>query len=69
MNTAEKIYEAVKNLPERQAGEILSLAEAMRAKRDEDYAQAERQALALLDDPPLSLNGRYWSRDSLHDRL
>jgi hypothetical protein len=66
---AEKVFETVKALPDQQAAEVLSFAQALQAKRDEDYEQAKRQALAMLDNPPLALSGRYWSRDSLYDRL
>jgi hypothetical protein len=41
---AEKIYETVKNLPEQQAAEILSLAEALKAKQE-----AEQHKAALLE--------------------
>ena len=66
---AEKIYEAVKTLPDQDAAEVLDFVEALRARREKSYEQAKQQALALLDDPPLALNGRYWSKESLYDRL
>jgi hypothetical protein len=66
---AEKISEAVKTLPDQDAAEVLDFVEALRARREEKYEQAKQQALALLDNPPLALNGRYGSRESLYDRL
>ncbi len=66
---AEKISEAVQTLPDQDAAEVLDFLKALRARREVGYEQAKQQALALLDDPPLALNGRYWSRDSLYDRL
>ena len=66
---AEQIYEAVKTLPEQKAAEVLSFAQALQARQAEEYEQAKQQALALLGDPPLALSGRYWSRESLYDRL
>jgi len=66
---AEKISEAVKTLPDQDAAEVLDFVEALRARREKSYEQAKQQALALLDDPPLALNGRYWSKESLYDRL
>ncbi len=68
-SVAEKIYETVKGMSEQQAAEVLDFAQALQAKKDEEYEQAKQKALALLDDPPLELNGRYWSRESLYDRL
>ena len=68
-SVAEKIVEIVKDMPEQQAAEVLNFAQALQARRDEEYEQAKQKALALLDDPPLALNGRYWSRESLYDRL
>lgn len=65
----EKVFEVIKNLPDQDAAEVLDFVEALRARREERYEQAKQQALALLDNPPLELNGRYWSRESLYDRL
>jgi len=65
----EKIFETIKTLPDQQAAEVLNFAQALQARREEEYDQAKQQALAMLDNPPLALNGRYWSRDSLYDRL
>ncbi len=69
MNIAERVFEAVKAMPERQAAEVLNFAEALQARKEEEYEQAKQRAFAMLDDPPLELNGRYWSRESLYDRL
>lgn len=66
-NIAEKVFEAVKTLPEQQAAEVLNFAEALQAKRMEEYEQAKREALAMLDDPPLALGGCYAPRDSLYE--
>ena len=41
-NIAEKVFEAVKALPEKQAAEVLNFAEALQAKRTEEYEQAKR---------------------------
>ena len=43
MNTAEKIYETVKALPERQAAEILTVVEALKAEQE----TAQRKAALL----------------------
>lgn len=66
---AEKIYEAVKTLPDQDAAEVFDFVKALRSRKEANYEQAKQQALALLDDPPLALSGRYWSRESLYDRL
>ena len=68
-SVAEKIVETVKGMSEQQSAEVLDFAQALQAKKDDEYEQAKQKALALLDDPPLALNGRYWSRESLYDRL
>ncbi|PZN79777.1 MAG: hypothetical protein DM484_10785 [Candidatus Methylumidiphilus alinenensis] len=68
-SVAEKIVETVKGMSEQQAAAVLDFAQALQAKKDDEYEQAKQKALALLDDPPLALNGRYWSRESLYDRL
>lgn len=53
MNTiTEEIFEAIKALPERQAAEVLSYAQALRRNREDEYERAKRQALAMLDNPP-----------------
>ncbi|MFZ4703747.1 MAG: hypothetical protein ACOYMG_27195 [Candidatus Methylumidiphilus sp.] len=69
MNTADMIYQEAKTLPDQDAAEVLDFVKALRARREVGYEQAKQQALALLDDPPLALDGRYWSRESLYDRL
>ena len=69
MSIAEIVFETVKAMPERQAAEVLNFAEALQARKAEEYEQAKQRALAMLDDPLLELNGRYWSRESLYDRL
>ena len=68
-SVAEKIVETVKGMSEQQVAEVLDFAQALQARKDEEYEQSKQKALALLDDPPLALNGRYWSRESLYDRL
>ncbi len=69
MSIAESVFETVKTMPERQAAEVLNFAEALQTRRAEEYEQAKQRAFAMLDNPPLELNGRYWSRESLYDRL
>ncbi len=66
---AEKVFEVVKTLPERRVAEVLNFAEALQAKHEEEYEQAKQKALAMMDDPPLALNGSYFLRDSLYDRF
>lgn len=72
-----RITEALRDLSEDSAREVLDFAEFLKARRGEDekarqamdYEQARQRALAMLDHPPFALNGRYWSRESLYDRL
>ncbi|MCX7108987.1 MAG: hypothetical protein NTX45_02425 [Proteobacteria bacterium] len=68
-SVAEKIFAAVKNPPDQQAAAVLNFAQGLQAKKNVEYEQAKQKALALLDDPPLVLNGRYGPRESLYDRL
>jgi hypothetical protein len=66
---AEQITEAIKTLADQDAAEVLDFVEALQARREKNYEQAKQQAFLLLENPPLALNGRYWSRESLYDRL
>jgi hypothetical protein len=69
MNTAELIYQEAKDLPDALRQEVLELIRQLKAQQQKDYEEAKSQALAMLDNPPFDLNGRYGSRDSLYDRL
>lgn len=81
MSLAEVIYQKSLDLPADEAQEVIKFIELIKIyhtlkkpantipEPPIDYEQAQQQALAFLDVPPFLLNGRYWSRDSLYDRL
>ena len=68
MSIADKIYETAKELSETSAGEVLDLAERLKAKQNEDV-QAQKQA-AL--DTLIKYRGRFkvekFNRDECYDR-
>lgn len=81
MSLAEVIYQKSLDLPADEAQEVIKFIELIKTchtlkkpantilEPPIDYEQAQQQASAFLDAPPLLLNGRYGSRDSLYDRL
>jgi hypothetical protein len=81
MNMAEVIYQKSLDLPLEKAQEVIDFIDFLKIRYPmkkpadtlvelpTDYEQAQQQALAFLDAPPFMLSGRYWSRDSLYDRL
>lgn len=78
---AEEIYQKSLDLPLEKAQEVIDFIDFLKTRYPmkkptdtlvelpTDYEQAQQQALAFLDAPPFMLSGRYWSRDSLYDRL
>jgi hypothetical protein len=81
MSLAVVIYQKRLDLPADEAQEVIKFIELIKTHHTlkkpantiieplTDYEQAQQQALAFLDAPPFMLSGRYWSRDSLYDRL
>ena len=81
MPLAEVIYQKSLDLPLEKAQEVIDFIDFLKTRLPltqpaitvveppTDYEQAQQQAFAFLDAPPFMLNGRYWSRDSLYDRL
>lgn len=81
MTMAEEIYQKSLDLPLEKAQEVIDFIDFLKTRYPmkkptdtlvelpTDYEQAQQQALAFLDAPPFMLSGRYWSRDSLYDRL
>ena len=68
MNTAEKIFEEVRTLPEPQAREVLDFVSHLKAQRDADREARCAAALRTL----AQYRGRFdpvkFNRDELHDR-
>lgn len=68
MSIAEKIYETVKDLPEQQAGEVLSFAEGLRARQETERRERREKALATL----ARYRGRFkadtFNREECYDR-
>ena len=81
MSLAEVIYQKSLDLSLEKAKEVIDFIDFIKTRHavikpadtlvegPTDYEQAQQQALAFLDTPPFMLSGRYWSRDSLYDRL
>ena len=63
MTIAEKLYEAVKNLPEQQAAEVLDFVEHLKVKHDEEQRRNREQALATLE----KYRGRFVAEKFNHD--
>jgi hypothetical protein len=68
MNIAEKIYEAVKNLPAQQAGEVLSFAEGLRAKQEAEAQERRTTALATLAKYRGRFKAERFNREECYDR-
>ena len=69
MSIAEKIIEAVKDLPDQQAAEVLDFVEHLKAKQAEDTRQKREKALATLDRYRGIYDGAKFDRAELHERL
>jgi hypothetical protein len=65
---AEKVYEAVKNLPEQQAAEVLDFAEFLKTKTEKERGERREIALATLDKYRGLYDATPFNRDELHDR-
>jgi len=68
MSIAEKIYETVKNLPEQQAGEILSFAEGIRAKQEAKEQECRAAALATLGKYRGRFKAEKFNREDCYER-
>ena len=68
MNSAERIYETVKSLPENTASEVLDFAEGLKAKQTEGERIRKENALAVL----AKYRGRFkagkFNREECYDR-
>jgi len=67
-NIAEKIFEAVKNLPEQQATEVLDFVEFLKSKTQKERAGRKEIALATLDKHIGLYDGSPFNREELHER-
>lgn len=65
---AEKVFEAVKALPEQQAAEVLDFAEFLQAKMGRLSASHREKALANLDKYVGIYDGAPFNREELHER-
>ena len=68
MSIAEKIYETVKGLSERQAGEVLSFAEGLRAKQETEGRERREKTLATLAKYRGRLKAETFNREECYDR-
>lgn len=68
MNIAEKIFEEVRTLPDREAREILDLIEFLKGKWERDLEARRANALATLNKFKGRYDGMKFNRDELHDR-
>ena len=68
MNSAEKIFDEVKALPETEAREVLDFVGHLKAKRDQKAVSQREWALATLE----KFRGRFkadkFNRDECYDR-
>ncbi|MDD5274124.1 MAG: DUF2281 domain-containing protein [Methylovulum sp.] len=65
---AEKIFAAVKTLPEQQAAEVLDFAEFLQAKMAQQPHGNREKALATLDKYQGLYDGAPFNREELHER-
>lgn len=65
---AEKVFEAVKALPEQQAAEVLDFAEFLQAKMGQLSEGRREKALAALDNYIGLYDGAPFNREELHER-
>lgn len=68
MSIADRIYETVKELSETSAGEVLDLAERLKAIQAEDDKVRKINALATLDKYRGLYDGKPFNREELYDR-
>ena len=65
---AEKVFEAVKTLPEQQAAEVLDFVEFLKAKAEQQRDERKERALATLDKHLGLYDGAPFSREELYER-
>ena len=65
---AEKVFEAVKILPEQQAAEVLDFVEFLTSKTQKERAERRKIALATLDKHIGLYDGSPFHREELHER-
>lgn len=65
---AEKVFEAVKTLPEQQAAEVLDFVEFLKSKAEKGRDGRREIALATLDKYRGLYNATPFNRDELYDR-
>ena len=69
MNTAEKVFEAVKALPEQQAAEVLDFVEHLKAKQTRESHQKAFQELDAFFKPyQVDMSGFRFDRDDANAR-
>ncbi|MDD5322915.1 MAG: DUF2281 domain-containing protein [Methylococcales bacterium] len=67
-NIAEKVFEAVKTLPEQQAAEVLDFVEFLKSKTQKGRGGRREIALATLDKHIGLYDGSPFNREELHER-
>jgi hypothetical protein len=65
---AEQVFETVKTLPERQAAEVLSFAEGLKARQEAEVQARREKALAILDKHQGLYDEAPFDRGELHER-
>jgi len=65
---AEKVFEAVKTLPEQQAAEVLDFVEFLKSKTQKEQVGRREIALATLDKHIGLYDGLPFNREELHER-
>jgi hypothetical protein len=65
---AEKVFEAVKTLPEQQAAEVLDFVEFLKSKTQKERGRRREIALATLDKNIGLYDGLPFNREELHER-
>ena len=68
MNTADRIYETVKTLPEQSACEVLSFAENLKVKQIENEQNRKAIALATLAKYRGRFKAEKFNREECYDR-
>lgn len=68
MSIVEKIFEAVKTLPEQQAAEVLDFAEFLKTRTGHQHNDNREIALATLDKYIGLYDGSSFNREELHER-
>ena len=66
-NIAEKVFEALKTLPEQQAAEVLDFVEFLKSKAQKERGGRREIALATLDKHIGLYAGSPFNREELHE--